>query len=65
MSRLKKGDEVIVMAGKDKGKRGVVLSVINNDNKVIIENINMAQRRPFWRARSAAGKLDIDGVIRI
>ena len=29
MSRLKKGDEVIVMAGKDKGKRGVVLSVIN------------------------------------
>ena len=44
MGRLKKGDEIIVMAGKDKGKRGVVLSVMSNDNKVIVENINMIKR---------------------
>ena len=44
MSRLKKGDEVVVIAGKDKGKRGVVLSVISGDNKVIVENINMIKR---------------------
>ena len=44
MSRLKKGDEVIVTAGKDKGKRGIVLSIMNKDNKVIIENINMIKR---------------------
>ena len=29
MARIKKGDEVVVIAGKDKGKRGVVLSVIS------------------------------------
>jgi ribosomal protein L24, bacterial/organelle len=44
MSRLKKGDEVIVIAGRDKGKRGVVLSVLNDVNKLIIENVNMIKR---------------------
>jgi len=44
MGRLKKGDEIIVIAGKDKGKRGVVLSVIKDDNKVIVENVNMIKR---------------------
>ena len=44
MSRVKKGDEVIVIAGRDKGKRGVVLSVMNDVNKVIIENVNMIKR---------------------
>ena len=44
MSRVKKGDEVIVIAGRDKGKRGVVLSVMNSVNKVIVENVNMIKR---------------------
>ena len=44
MSRVKKGDEVIVIAGRDKGKRGVVLSVMDDVNKVIIENVNMIKR---------------------
>ena len=39
MSRLKKGDEVIVIAGRDKGKRGVVLSVMNDINKLTVENV--------------------------
>ena len=44
MSRVKKGDEVIVLAGRDKGKRGVVLSVMNSVDKVIVENVNMIKR---------------------
>ena len=44
MSRMKKGDEVIVLAGRDKGKRGVVLSVMNSVDKVIVENVNMIKR---------------------
>ena len=44
MSRLKKGDEVIVIAGRDKGKRGVVLSVMNDINKLTVENINMIKK---------------------
>lgn len=44
MNRIKKGDQVIVIAGKDKGKRGVVLRVLNDEEKVIVENVNMAKR---------------------
>ena len=44
MRKLRKGDEVIVLAGKDKGKRGVVLKVIQELEKIIVENINMVKR---------------------
>ena len=44
MARIKKGDEVVVIAGKDKGKRGVVLSVINELDKVFVENVNMIKK---------------------
>ena len=43
MDRIKKGDEVIVTTGKDKGKRGAVRRVLVND-RVVVENINMAKR---------------------
>ncbi|MGL4589503.1 MAG: 50S ribosomal protein L24 [Mycoplasmatales bacterium] len=41
---LKKGDNVIVTAGKDKGKEGVVLSVLRAKNRVIVENLNIAKK---------------------
>jgi len=44
MRKLKKGDDVVILAGKDKGKRGVVLKVIQDLDKVIVENINMVKR---------------------
>ena len=44
MNRLKKGDKVVVIAGKDKGKNGVILSVLNDLDKVIVENVNMIKR---------------------
>lgn len=44
MRKLRKGDEVIVLAGKDKGKRGVVLKVMQELEKIIVENINMVKR---------------------
>lgn len=44
MNRIRKGDEVVIITGKDKGKRGVVLRVIQDEDKVVVENINMAKR---------------------
>ncbi|MCH8261488.1 MAG: 50S ribosomal protein L24 [Proteobacteria bacterium] len=44
MRKISKGDEVVVLAGKDKGKRGVVLKVMQELEKVIVENINMVKR---------------------
>jgi large subunit ribosomal protein L24 len=43
MNRLKKGDEVIVIAGKDKGKRGSVSLVMQN-GKLIVDGINLAKK---------------------
>ncbi len=43
MKKIKQNDDVIVIAGKDKGKRGTVIKVVS-DERVIVENINMAKR---------------------
>lgn len=42
-SKIKKGDEVIVTTGKDKGKRGTVMKVFD-DNRIVVENVNMAKK---------------------
>jgi large subunit ribosomal protein L24 len=43
MQRIKKGDQVIVVAGKDKGRRGTVLSVQEN-GRIVVENLNVAKK---------------------
>ena len=43
MKKLKKGDSIIVVSGKDKGKKGEILKVIEPD-KLIISNINLAKK---------------------
>lgn len=43
MNKIKKGDEVIVIAGKDKGRRGAVVKVLERD-RLIVENINMVKK---------------------
>ncbi|BCX80524.1 large subunit ribosomal protein L24 [Methylomarinovum caldicuralii] len=43
MRKIKKGDEVIVLAGKDRGKRGTVKQVLADD-RVIVEGINIAKK---------------------
>ncbi len=41
---LKTGDNVVITAGKDKGKEGLITKVIRNKNKVIVENLNMVTK---------------------
>ena len=43
MAKIRKGDEVVVRAGKDKGKRGTVLTV-SSDDRVVVEGINLVKR---------------------
>ena len=59
MLKIKKGDEVVVITGKDKGRRGNVLRVLP-DNRMIIENINMAKRhtKPNPNAGQPGGIID-------
>ncbi len=44
MRKIKKGDEVIVIAGKDKGRRGQVIRVLTDADKVVVQNVNIAKR---------------------
>jgi len=43
MRKIRKGDDVVVLTGKDKGTRGTVLRVIDNQN-VVVENVNMVRK---------------------
>ena len=42
--KLKKGDNVIVIAGKDKGKKGKIVAVLVDKNRVVVEGINMMKK---------------------
>lgn len=42
--KLKKGDNIIVITGKDKGKKGKIVRVLAQDNKIIVEGINMMKK---------------------
>ncbi len=41
---FKTGDKVVVIAGKDKGKEGKITKILRDENKVIVENVNMIKR---------------------
>ncbi len=59
MRRIKQGDEIIVITGKDKGKRGKVVRVLGEE-KVVVENINLVKRhtRPNPARNSPGGILE-------
>jgi len=58
--KVKKGDNVIVLAGKDKGKKGEVLSVNPTKRKVIVNGINSVKKHEKPSATSAGGIVNKD-----
>lgn len=44
MNKIKKGDEVIIITGKDKGKRGKVLAVVARGDRLLVEGVNVAKK---------------------
>ncbi len=52
--RLRKGDEVIVLAGKDKGKRGKVIQTLPGEGRVIVDGVNVVTRHQ--KPRSATSR---------
>ena len=51
-NKIKKGDTVYVLAGKDRGVRGRVLKVMPNEGKAIVENVNFVKRHERARGRA-------------
>lgn len=60
---LKKGDKVIVTAGKDKGKEGVINKVLRTENKVIVEGINILKRHRKAQGDTPGGIVEFPGAI--
>ena len=58
-NQIKKNDEVLVLAGKDKNKKGKVLSVDHENGRVIVEGVNMATKHKKPRRQGDTG-----GIIR-
>lgn len=54
---IKKGDNVIVLTGKDKGKKGKIVRVLVTDNKVIVEGINMMKKHQRPKKTNEKGSM--------
>ena len=56
-AKLKKGDKVVVLAGKDKGKQGELTAVFPKDNKAIVDGVNIAIRHQRQTQTSQGGRI--------
>ena len=66
IAHVRKGDTVIVVAGKERGKRGRVLRVLPEKNRVVVERVNMIKKhqRPTQKLRQG-GIIEREGAIHL
>lgn len=55
--KLKTGDKVRVIAGKDKGKEGEITKVLRDTNKVVVDGVNILKKHQKSRARGESGQI--------
>ena len=63
--KIRKGDRVVVLTGKDKGKSGEVLRVLPNDNRAVVQGVNMARRHQKQTAAQEGGIVSREASIHI
>ena len=56
-AKLRKGDKVVVLTGKDKGKQGEITQVLPKDNKAIVDGVNIAIRHTKQSQNSQGGRV--------
>ena len=56
-AKLKKGDRVVVLAGKDKGKTGEITQVLPKDNKAVVDGVNIVLRHTRQSQTSPGGRV--------
>jgi large subunit ribosomal protein L24 len=54
-ARIRKGDKVVVITGKDKGKTGEVIRVIPDENRAVVRGVNIARRHQRQTASAQGG----------
>ncbi|MGC6511255.1 MAG: 50S ribosomal protein L24 [Parvibaculales bacterium] len=67
-AKIKKGDKVIVLAGRDKGKAGEVLGIFPDENKALVQGVNIVRRHQRQTAQTEGGiiaresKIDLSSI---
>ena len=66
MSKLRKGDDVVVLSGRDKGKRGTVLQIIEN-SRILVDNVNVIKKhvKPNPNRGETGGIIEKEAPIQI
>ena len=65
MSNIRKGDNVIVITGSDKGKKGSVLKVFPKENRALIQGVNMVKRHQRQTQTQQAGIVSKESPIQL
>lgn len=63
--KIKKGDRVVVLTGRDKGKRGEVISVRPKENRALVRGVNMVRRHQRQTASQEGGIISKEAPIQI
>ena len=63
MSRIKKGDQVVVTTGRDKGKQGEVLRVLPKEGRAVVQGVSMIKRHSRPNAGSPGGIVEKEAAI--
>ena len=65
MSNIRKGDNVVVISGSDKGKKGSVLKVFPKDNRALVQGVNMVKRHQRQTQSQQAGIVTKEAPIQL
>ncbi len=65
MQKIRKGDKVRVLTGRDKGREGEVLKVMPKESRALVQGVNMASRHQKQSARSQGGIVSKEGPIHL
>ena len=60
---FKVGDEVVVIAGEDKGKKGKIIKTFKDENKVIVEGVRIQKKHQKPNGQETGGIIEINGKI--
>ena len=64
-AKIRKGDKVVVLAGRDKGQNGEVLKVIPKEDRAIVQGVNLVKRHTSQTARQEGGIISKEATIHL
>ncbi|WP_218823581.1 MULTISPECIES: 50S ribosomal protein L24 [Inquilinus] len=64
-AKIKKGDQVVVLAGRDKGKKGEVIEVRPADERVVVRGVNIVKRHTRQTAKTQGGIVEQEAALHV